>query len=363
MKVMLLASASSIHSVRWANALSAEGIEIVLITQHDQLAELKPQIRVLKLPFSGSIGYFRNASAVRQLLRAERPDLLHAHYASGYGTTARLSRFNPTLLSVWGSDVYEFPTRSPLHRWWLRGNVLAATHVASTSHAMAAELRKIAPELRDVSITPFGVETHRFKSVSSDRRSPDAPIVIGTVKTLEPHYGIDVLIDSVAILVNARLQKQPDVATRIRLRIVGEGSQREALQRRALTRGIGAITEFHGRVPHGSVPDELSKLDVYVALSRQESFGVAVIEAGACGLPVVVSDAGGLPEVVADGESGFVVPRENPTAAAAALHRLVLDADLRHHMGFAGRQRIVSQYDWQDNVRGMINIYERLTSR
>ena len=69
-------------------------------------------------------------------------------------------------------------------------------------------------------------------------------------------------------------------------------------------------------MPHTSVPQELARLDIYVALSRMdsESFGVAIIEAGVAGRPVVVSDAGGLPEVTIDGVTGLVVPREDPSA-------------------------------------------------
>src|SRR5690606_35214533 len=116
-------------------------------------------------------------------------DLVNAHYASGYGTTARFAGFAPTLLSVWGSDVFDFPMKSPLHRWWMRGNLMAATRVASTSHAMAAQTRRIAPELGDIAVTAFGVETDRFAPPSPTVRRPEAAIVVGTVKTLKPVYG------------------------------------------------------------------------------------------------------------------------------------------------------------------------------
>ncbi len=67
------------------------------------------------------------------------PHLLHAHYATGYGLLARLSGFRPLLTSIWGTDVYDFPAISPLHRWLLRGNLAAATAIASTSQCMARQ--------------------------------------------------------------------------------------------------------------------------------------------------------------------------------------------------------------------------------
>ena len=88
------------------------------------------------------------------------------------------------------------------------------------------------------------------------------------------------------------------------------------------------------------------------------TFGVAVIEAGACALPVVVSDAGGLPEVVRDGETGLVVPREDVPALQAALKRLVLDEALRRRIGRAGREHVAREYAWEVCVDRMMACYE-----
>lgn len=360
LKVALLSGGSSIHTIRWANGLSNAGVDVLLITQHDLLEQVVPAVRIRRLPHSGELGYFRNVPALRKILAAEKPDVLNAHYASGYGTTARLAGFQPLLLSVWGSDVYDFPEKSILHRWLLRKNLMAATKVASTSHAMAAQTRRIVPELGEIAITPFGVDTDYFVHGLAAVSSPDAPIVIGTVKVLKDKYGIDTLIDSMAVLV-ARLRRfGHDTVPPVKLRIVGDGPQMGELKGRASHNGIGGLVEFVGRVPHEKVPDELRKLDIYVALSRldSESFGVAIIEASACSLPVVVSDVGGLPEVVDDGVTGIVVPRENAEAAAVALERLVLDQQLRQTMGAAGRKRVANLYDWHQNVRQMISVYE-----
>jgi L-malate glycosyltransferase len=363
MKVLLLAGGSSVHTIRWANALAQAGVQVVLATQHACLETLVPAIRVHRLPYSGGTGYFRNVFALKRILADEKPDLLNAHYASGYGTTARLARFAPTLLSVWGSDVFDFPGKSTPHRLWLRGNLMAATRVASTSHAMAEQTRHVAPSLGEIAITPFGVETVRFKPRLHNAHSGSEPIVIGTVKSLKPIYGIDVLIESVALLISRLRREAPQLAERIAFQIVGDGPEREALKRQVVGCGIEAITRFDAGVRHDEVPAVLRELDVYAALSRQESFGVAVIEAGACGLPVVVSDVGGLPEVVVDGETGIVVPSENPVAAAAALHRLVLDIELRRVMGHAARKRVISIYEWRDNVRTMIDLYEEVIAK
>ena len=102
-------------------------------------------------------------------------------------------------------------------------------------------------------------------------------------------------------------------------------------------------------------------LDIYVAVSIKESFGVAVLEASACSKPVVVSNVGGLPEIVEDGITGFIVEKENPEVLAEALEKLILDIDLRIQMGKNGRNKVINEYNWKDSVAAMISIYESIT--
>jgi glycosyltransferase involved in cell wall biosynthesis len=146
-----------------------------------------------------------------------------------------------------------------------------------------------------------------------------------------------------------------------RLRLVGDGHQTQELQQLAGELHLSKVTEFVGRVPHPQVFEELSKLDIYVALSRldSESFGVAIIKAGAAGRPVVVSDAGGLPEVVIDQKTGLVVPRENPQAAADALNQLVMNSEQRIQMGEAGKEHVRANYDWSICVHQMLCVYRQ----
>lgn len=361
MKIVLLSGASSVHTVRWANGLHLAGHEVHVITQHSASDPFERGVILHQLPFRGVFGYFTMVPAVRKLLEVIKPDIVNAHYASGYGTTARLVNYHPWMLSVWGTDVYEFPYQSPLHKWLVRKNLMSADAIASTSHAMAVQTRSIAPELVDIAITPFGVNVQDFENAEPLSESNER-LIIGTVKTMSAKYGIDVLVESFSILVEELKKTNLELAERVQLRLVGAGSQIEEYKRLAAKLGV-ADKVFVGRVPHHEVPNELSKLTIYVALSRFESFGVAVIEAGSAGRPVVVSDAGGLPEVTLNGITGLVVPRENPQAAAAAIKSLVLDPTLRAKMGEAGRKHVASNYGWDVCVETMLNTFEMVIRR
>ena len=350
-RIALLGPANSIHLQRWVAALVQRGHAVLVISQHPCERELLPaSAEFLWLPHAGSLGYFRNAAPLRRALARWRPEILNAHYASGYGSTAALAGFAPTLLSVWGSDVYDFPYEGAAKAWLLRRNLRRATAIASTSEAMARQVRRLVPEIGEIAVTPFGVDLDRF----APRPRADRPLTIGIVKSLAPKYGVDLLLHAFAGL--------PDAC---RLLIVGDGPQRAELEALAHELGIAARTEFTGAVAHADVPAFLNRLDIYVAPSRldSESFGVAVIEASACGLPVVVSDAGGLPEVVRDGETGLVVPRDDVPALRAALQRLALDAPLRERLGHAGRAHVMRAYEWGHCVELMERCYQRTIAR
>ena len=358
-RIALLGPANSIHLQRWTAALVQRGHRVCLISQHRcERALLPDAAELVELPHEGGLGYFRNAGPLRAALARWRPEILNAHYASGYGTTAAMAGFTPNVLSVWGSDVYDFPYENAAKGWLLRRNLRRATAIASTSEAMAQQVRRLVPGRDEIAITPFGVDLTLFAPTSL-RRAPGG-VTIGIVKTLAPKYGVDLLLRAFAGLrQSAAVRALPQPC---RLLVVGDGPQRAQLEALASELGIAAHTEFAGAVAHEDVPAFLSRLDIYAAPSRldSESFGVAVIEASACALPVVVSDAGGLPEVVCHGETGLVVPRDDVPALQAALERLVLDPALREALGGAGRSHVERCYEWGRCVDLMERCYERV---
>jgi glycosyltransferase involved in cell wall biosynthesis len=354
MKIALLAAASSIHTVRWANAFIERGHSVLLMSQHAPSAMLDEHVRLLRLKHLGGLGYLVNGPLVARAIRRFAPDVVNVHYATGYGTLARWNSGYPLVINVWGSDVFEFPDKGRPFRALLLGNLRRARQLVSTSRFMARRTTSLGQGLPPLAVVPFGVDTERFSPAKPENER--GPLVIGTVKTLAPKYGIDTLLRAFA-LVAAR---HPDV----RLRIVGGGPQERDLKELAGELGIAGLVTFTGPVPHADVPDALRGLDIFVALSRadSETFGVAVIEASACGLPVVVSDAGGLPEVVLDGVTGHVVRRDDPHAAADAILDLIVSPELRLSMGRSGREHALAQYEWSSCVERQLAVFDRVIS-
>lgn len=355
MKILLLSGASSIHTIRWANGLAEIGHEVHLVTQQLPIEPLSKKVTVHQFKNRGIVGYYLLARAVKKIIKNIQPDVLNAHYASGYGTTARLVNWHPYVLSVWGADVYEFPDKSVIHRNLIKKNVLAADLVASTSHCMGQRVKEVVGEELEIEITPFGVDTSKFKPTENNKGG--APFVIGTVKVLAKKYGIDILIQAFAKFIE-EYKLKPESS---RLRIVGKGPEEQNLKALVDSLSISDYVDFVGRVPHDQVPIELNKMDVYAALSRfdGESFGVAVIEASACGIPVVVSDVGGLPEVVKDKITGYVVNREDLEVSSKAISYLYANPKIRHEMSKVSSLHVQDNYSWLACIDKMLLAYSR----
>ncbi len=354
MTIALLSAASSIHTIRWANAFVERGHVVHLITQHDPASGLDIRVILHRLPHVKGLGYLINGWRVSRLLAGIRPDVVNAHYATGYGRLAAAATRFPLVINIWGSDVLEFPKKGFFNLLWLVKNLKRAQALISTSSFMAEHTSALASDLPPVFVVPFGVDTDLF-SPAAGRRQQET-LVIGTVKALAPIYGIDILINAFAMVVQAGRYK-------VRLRIVGGGAQLGELQGLARRLRVADHVDFVGAVPHALVPMELRGMDIFVALSRSESFGVAVIEASACGLPVVVSDVGGLPEVVEYGTSGFVVPAEDAQAAAAKLEELLASSELRQRMGAAGRANVQDCYRWSHCVDRQLAVLQQVIDK
>ena len=195
MKIIFLGEAGSIHTIRWVNSLSEKGIEVILVSlkgNFDNVEKISKKVKTIYLPFGTKLGYYLNIFALKRIISKEKPDLINAHYASGYGTLGRLSGFNKKLLNVWGSDVYDFPNESKLKKRIIEKNLKNYTAIASTSYCMAEETKKyLENKSKEIFITPFGVDTEKFKNLNIEKK--ENKITVGIVKTLTEKYGIEYL--------------------------------------------------------------------------------------------------------------------------------------------------------------------------
>ncbi len=365
MRIMFIAPGRSILSNNWASAMCNRGHEVHFVTQesftdskYSFLDQADPRFIIHQLPFHGKAGFFLNSIPVRRLTKLIQPDIIHVQQAAGYGLLGTFTDKNRAIVSVYGWEVYD------LVNHWLWRKVISHNlhwyrYIGSTSHCMKEQIQQEFPDLKaPIYVTPFGINTSLFQ----DHHQSHKEIVIGTVKKMDKKYGIDYLIRSFAKAYRELSEGNCESAEHLKLMLVGPGEQTEDLKALAEQLGIADRTEFVGRVMHDQVPEMLNRFDIYMALSvlDSESFGVAILEAGACGCPVIVSDAGGLPEVVKNDVTGYVVPKCDVDAASARIIELVQSPETRNRMGKNGIKHVEQLYSEEICVDKMEQIYRKI---
>ncbi len=273
------------------------------------------------------------ARRLSRLVRALRPDVIHAHDAHGVAVAALARslagrRAAPPLVA---SRRVDFPIRSnAFSRWKYRRVDRFICASSAIRDVLAGD--GVPPER--TTVVHEGIDVDRIErapSLDLHREfdlPPGCPIA-GNVAALAPHKGQRHLVDAAARLV----REIPDA----RVLIVGAGELEGALSRQI--RGLRLDRRVILTGFRSDVPSLLKGLDLFVMSSVAEGLGTSVLDAMAAGLPVVGTRAGGIPESVVDGETGLLAPPGDAPALARAIADLLQDTATRRAFGAAGRRR------------------------
>jgi phosphatidylinositol alpha-1,6-mannosyltransferase len=178
-----------------------------------------------------------------------------------------------------------------------------------------------------------------------------------TVGRLQRRKGHDLAIEALA--------RGGVALARVRYLIVGDGEERERLQRLAGERGVRDRVTFTGAVSGDMLPDYYGAGDFFVHPNRidgcdAEGFGIVFLEAAAAGLPTIGGASGGVPEAVDKDVTGLLVSGTDADELAAAIARLSSSGELRRQMGEAGRRRVLQQFTWERAAEQVGAIHHRL---
>ena len=163
--------------------------------------------------------------------------------------------------------------------------------------------------------------------------------VILHVGKFDRNKGQDVLIDAFARIAG----EFPE--TRLRL-VGGSGSELDALRTQAQRLGLDDRIAFFTDIPYTDMPSHFAAASTFAFPSRQEAFGLVLLEAGACKLPVVASRVGGIPELIHDRSTGLLVEPGDAAALAQALRTLLSDTALARALGLRLSQRVAADFSW-----------------
>ncbi|HEX2205699.1 MAG TPA: glycosyltransferase family 4 protein [Longimicrobium sp.] len=323
------------HAHELALGLSRRGWEVrVLAPQAYVGAEERARFNAAQ-PYrvgtleGGSVA--RRLRAFARLLAGWRPDVVvgsgsRALWAAR--VVAALLRA-PLVAVAHGSEIIP-PERAK--RRLTVGALRAADAVISVSRYTAGLVRETAGPPRREVVIPNGADGERFHpgldaGALRERLGLAGRRVILTVGRVCERKAQDVVIRAL-----------PEVARRVPGAVylmAGLPERQRELAALAEELAVADRVRFAGPVPAAELPLYFNLADVFILPSRRardgdvEGYGIAAVEAGLCGVPAVVSDSGGLPEAVRDGETGIVVPTDDPAATAGALLRLLEDEPAR----------------------------------
>jgi glycosyltransferase involved in cell wall biosynthesis len=301
-----------------AHEISIVGIDEDIV---EAIAAVRPEARRVVLPAVRDKRHVGAIAAHVRAVRALRPHVLHANlgttFSGQYGIFAGLLQPRTRVVIVEHSPIA--PT-SPLQRRIKRAlSKRAAGHVSVGQ--TAARMTEAAIGLPTGSVQTIYNAVPDIAVEPLPRLAPGP--VVGAVGRLSPEKGFDVFVRALTLL--------PGVTGAI----VGDGPERGALER--LAGEVGVTDRLHVTGWTDEARRHLPSLDVLAVPSRFEALPLIVPEAMLARLPVVATDVGSIAEAVADGETGLLVPTEDPVRLADALRGLLDDAETRARMGERGR--------------------------
>jgi glycosyltransferase involved in cell wall biosynthesis len=217
--------------------------------------------------------------------------------------------------------------------------------IFSCSYSVDYELRKLHTGMPPGSAPlPNGIDVFDLGLVASRARLMRPPMgpIIGMIARLDPIKDHATLIRAFALVQRNLPEAQ--------LWIIGDGALRQRLEAIVEENKVAAATRFFG--DRTDIADLLGQIDFYAfSTTRDEGFGIALIEAMAAGVPIVATDVPACREVLANGEAGVLVPPGDPAAMASAILTLIRDDEACRQMVVRADNRVRSEYSIERNAR------------
>jgi len=341
--------------------LPKEEFEVVVAGPRD--GSFFDRFRALGLPVveiaTHRVGW-RPLFDVLRLLRGSRIDVVHTH-GKGAGVYGRLAARCAGVAAVHtfhGIHYERYPWLGRQAYLALERALAAWTHtivnVSATQEREGLALGLFRPS--QSAAIPNGIELPELDAQladpSVDRRHlglVDGAPVVGSVGRFDPVKRVDVLIRALAILA----PRFP----RLALVLVGGGDDEPRLKRLAAAGGLADRVIFTG--PLDNPAGTYRVFDLYAATSRKEGLPLALLEAMGARLAVVATDVPGHRDVVVHGETGLLVPPDDPPALADAIAALLADPARRRRMGEAGRRRVAEAFTIPSMVSSTAEVYRR----
>jgi L-malate glycosyltransferase len=246
------------------------------------------------------------ASKMVSVVKSEKLDLLHVHYAIPHASAAYMAKqilktegiYIPVVTTLHGTDI-TLVGKDPSYEPVVTFSINQSDGVTSVSEDLKKETYQFFKITRDIEVIPNFIDLEKFKKQKKDHfKKAICPNGESLIVHTSNFRKVKRIKDVVDIFYN--IQKEIPA----KLLMIGDGPERSKAEKQAQELGITHDVRFLGK--QEAVEEVLSVADLFLMPSEKESFGLAALEAMACEVPVISSNTGGLPELNVQGVTGFL---------------------------------------------------------
>ncbi|HEY9679233.1 MAG TPA: glycosyltransferase family 4 protein [Drouetiella sp.] len=342
---------------------NAESIKpLIICTKESSISQKfrESNFEVTIFPINGYFD-FGAMNRLKSLLLNEKIHLVHLHLGldSFVGAFAAKLANIPSIMSVHFDHPnwikYSFLKRSIWRQLqMLKNNYIAHFLPITENVGRELSLREAVP-MDKITVVHPGIPLFEVaETTDSEMRlslgASDEDVVIIGIGRLEIEKNFSCVVESIAAL---------DQSLPVKVWIVGDGSQRTALEQLVIEKNLSHKVRLLGY--RSDIVKLLACSDIFVLASIAEPFGMSAVEAMIAKLPVVATQGPGLGTIVSDKETGLLVPPGDATGLSQALTLLVKDSSLRSRFAAAGRARAENLFSSDFMASKVVQIYRKVT--
>ncbi len=355
MKICYIGDAESVHTKRWVSWFADKGYDVHLITDrpgHIYNVEFH-RVKKGRKPIS----FILESARIKKLIKKIKPDILHAHYASSYGTFGARSGFHPFIVSVWGSDVLVDPKESKFVDNYVRYTLKKADVITTDGQNTYDEMVQHFKVDKDkINIIYHGVNTKMFnfdkydKNFSKEIFKEKCPIAT-SIRFLNKKNDMETFIKAIPLV----LEKVKNA----KFIIGGDGPQEQELKDLAKSLNVSNAIYFSGYINHKELPRYLASSTVYVSTALWDGgISVVTLDAMACGLPIISTNVANASQWIEDNKNGFLIETKDYKTLAEKLIFLLRFTETAKRLGELNKNIIDEQQNEDNEMTKMANIYK-----
>ena len=373
MKILYFSKDYTPHDHRFLSALSETEHEIYYLKLEKNLRQVEDRpvpSNIQQILWVGGQSRFRwhvvprLVLDLKRIIRAIKPDLIHAGPIQTCAFLSVLTGFRPILTMSWGFDLLEDVNKNSWMKRITHYVLRNTTYFTSDANVTRDKAVEYGMNPERTVVFPWGVDLKRFSPVrltvskktlaTKNRKSQIANRKSFTLfcnRSWETRYGVDVLAKAFVKVAGQRDD--------VNLLLLGGGSQSNAIRNILLNGGVLDRVQFGGQVSQTDLPRWYDMADIYISPSHVDGSSVSLMEALACGLPALVSDIPANKEWVREGVNGWLFPDGEADTLAAKILTVIAQRNKLPDIGRAARRSAQERADWKKNFAKLLEAYEQ----